>query len=285
MRITTRRATICALGAAILLSAGTGFMRVAVAGEPRQLRIGGTGMALATMRQIAGAFTAGRTDIAIDILPSLGTGGGLAALAAGAIDLALAARALTEAERATGLRDAAYARTPVAFVTHPSNSLAAITTTQIADVLTGTMTTWPDGTPVRLVRREPSDADWKMLRGISPEMDRAVDVALRRPGLLTVATDQDNANLLERLHGSFGAISIGQLRAEDRHLTLFDLDGAPPTIDALISGRYKLARTLWAAWRQPPGPELAAFLTFLQGPQASDILTRLGHVPSVGHAP
>src|SRR5690348_7534409 len=72
--------------------------------EPGRIRIGGTGMALATMRRIADALVAGDPDIAIDILPSLGTGGGVSAAAAGAIDVALSARQLNDAERAKGLQ-------------------------------------------------------------------------------------------------------------------------------------------------------------------------------------
>src|SRR4051794_31449759 len=82
------------------------------AGERVPLRIGGTGMALATMRQIGDACTATQPHPTVQILPSLGTGGGLAAAAAGAIDVALAARGLNDAERTKGLQGFSYARTP-----------------------------------------------------------------------------------------------------------------------------------------------------------------------------
>ena len=75
-------------------------------------------MALATMQQIGQAFVATRPELRVNVLPSLGTAGGLAAVSEGAIDLSLSARTLNAAEDARGLRSLAYARTPVAFVTH-----------------------------------------------------------------------------------------------------------------------------------------------------------------------
>ena len=92
------------------------------------MRIGGTGMALAAMRQIGDAFTATQPHTTVKVLPSLGTGGGLAAVAAGAIDVAVAARGLNDAERAKGLQCFSYAQTPLAFVTHPDVGVAGVTT-------------------------------------------------------------------------------------------------------------------------------------------------------------
>ncbi|WP_338110403.1 substrate-binding domain-containing protein [Rhodovastum atsumiense] len=274
----SRRLAIIAFGVSV------GFIACGCPGgaaEPERLRLGGTGMTLATMRRIAEAFVSTAPGTTVEVLPSLGSAGGIAAVAAGAIDLGLSARALTPAERGKGLRERAYARTPIAFVTHPAKTRCEIGFAQVIGILAGTLTTWPDGTPVRLVRREPSDADWIMLQDLSPDFAAAVAVARQRPGLLTATTDQENADMLERLHGSFGMISIGQLRAENRQLAPFALDGVRPEPEALAGGRYKLARTLRVIWRDLPGRGLSAFLDFLQGPQAHDILTRLGHLSPV----
>jgi phosphate transport system substrate-binding protein len=253
--------------------------RFSLAVEPSQLRIGGTGMALATMRQLGSAFTAMHPDVDVKVLPSLGTGGGLSAVAAGAIELALSARELKDAERAQGLRSLAYARTPIAFVTYPDAGVRDITMAQVAQILLGNVAKWPNGAPLRLIRREPSDADWTMLRAVSPEMAEAVKVALQRPGLLTPATDQDNADALEKVSGGFGAMSLGQVLAERRGVIALTLDGAPPTVEALAAGRYPLSRTLYAVWREPPAKDAALFLSFLSAEPAHEVLTRLGHIP------
>lgn len=277
--IARRRFAATAIAAIAALGASAQRLR---AGTPTPLRIGGTGMALGTMRQIGDAYAATQTGVALQVLPSLGTSGGLAAVAAGAIELGLAARPLNDAELAKGLQGFAYARTPVAFVTHPGTDVSDITMKDVAQILRGRMTTWPSGEAIRLVRREPSDADWTMLRGVSPEMADAVRIALERPGLLTTATDQDNADALERLPGSFGAMSIGQVRAEKRRVVPLILDGVPPMPETLAGGSYRLSRTLHIVWLRELRSDVAPFLAFLRSPTASDRLAQLGHIPLAG---
>ncbi|MEJ0016968.1 MAG: substrate-binding domain-containing protein [Acetobacteraceae bacterium] len=274
--IVRRRAALAALAAGLLIPA-----RRARA-DPMLLRIGGTGMALATMRQIGDLFVATNADVEIRILPSLGTSGGLAAVAAGPIDLALSARDLADADRTKGLQGFAYARTPIAFVTHTDVGMQEISLDGVARILAGQTTAWPNSTPVRLIRREPSDADWTMLRGVSAAMADAVRIALARPGLLTVATDQDNADSIERLPGSFGAMTIGQINAEARRVKPLVLDRVPPTVEALAAGRYPLSRTLTIVWREQHRQHVARFLAALRGPEASALLMRLGHIPLAG---
>lgn len=264
--------------AALAVSMAIASSRHVAAAEPVPLRIGGTGMALAAMRHIADAFTAAQPETTVNVLPSLGSGGGLAAVAAGAVDIAVSARALSDAERAKGLQCFPYLQTPLAFVTHPDVGVSDVTMIEVAAILTGRRLAWPNGTPIRLIRREPSDADWSLLRTLSADMAAAVQAALERPGLLTPATDQENADSLERLPGSFGAMSIGQMHAESRIVTALSLDGEPPTIEAMADKRYRLVRTLFIASRSQPTEEVARFLAFLSSRQTGALLTQLGYV-------
>lgn len=266
------RRAIPALVAAALATPGP-----AARADPVGIRMGGTGMALAAMRRVGDRFTALHPGQALDILPSLGTSGGLRALLARAIDIGLLARPLTAQEAAQGLHARPYARTPIAIVSGPGTAATDITLTLFAAVLRGEVTTWPDGSRLRLVRREASDADWQLLASLSPEMERSVAIAIRRPGLVTVGTDQENAEALQAMAGSIGLVSIGQLRAEALRLRPLALDGVAADIAAVEAGRYTLSRTLHAAWLGDPPPAAAAFLDFLAGDQARAILHGLGY--------
>ena len=274
---TPRRAVLAALAACIAVPATRPL--AAIAAEPTTLRMGGTGMGLGAMRQIGDAYAAARLVSAVEVLPSLGTGGGLSAAAAGVIDVALAARPLKDAEKAQSLEGLAYAQTPIAFVTSPGVVVNTITLAEVAAILTGRLQTWPSGQRIKLVQRDPSDADWQMLRALSPDMAAAVDTALQRVGLLTVLTDQENAGALERLEGAFGAMSIGQMIAERRQVNPLQLEGVPPTIEALAAGQYRLSRTLYAVWRNPQRPEVASFLAYLRSETGRSLLTKLGCIP------
>ncbi|MBX9594088.1 MAG: substrate-binding domain-containing protein [Roseomonas sp.] len=245
--------------------------------EEAVLRAGGTGMALAAMRRVAALYAALHPGRSLELLPSLGTGGGIRALLARAIDLGLLARPLLPEEAARGLRARPYARTPIAIVTGGGTNSAAITLDHFAAILRGDVTTWPEGNRLRLVRREASDSDWQLLAGLSPEMARSVAIALRRPGLVTVGTDQENAEALQAMAGSIGVMSIGQLRAEALRLRPLTLEGAVPDLASVEAGRYPLSRTLHIAWAADPVPGVAPFLDFLAGDAARETLLNLGY--------
>lgn len=71
---------------------------------PTTIRIGGSGDALATMQILGQAFNKTHPNVNVAIVPSLGSGGGIKAVLAGSIDLAISGRALKQAERAQGRR-------------------------------------------------------------------------------------------------------------------------------------------------------------------------------------
>ena len=276
------RRTALAAAAAALLATGRAFPARASGGS---LRIAGTGSAMSTVRALAEAHH--RRDPAaaeLRFLPNLGTSGGIAAVLEGAADIALAARPPTDAERAAGVRDTAYARTPLAFATKAGG--AAARATAMADVVriyAGELAEWPDGAPIRVVRRPPSDsAALTLAAAKAAAMAAALAAAQRRPGLVTAGTDQDNADALETVHGSFGAITLAQFLSEGRRLALFALDGVEPTPHAVAEGRYTLSTTFRFVTRAEAVPAAAAFMGFVAGPEGGAVLAGLGQEPVGG---
>ena len=267
------------VAAAALVAAGRAPSARASKAQP--VRIGGTGGAIGTVRALAEAQR--RRDPAaaeLQLLPNLGTSGGIAAVLEGAADIALAARLPTDAERAAGARHTPYARTPFAFATRAGGAaVRAVALDDVARIYAGELAEWPGGAPIRVVRRPASDSDTLTLEAVSPAMARAVTAAQRRPGLVTAGTDQDNADALEAVHGSFGAITLAQFLSEGRKLALFALDGVEPTPDAVAAGRYPLSKTFCFVTRSEPAPEAAAFMAFVAGPEGGAVLAGLGQEP------
>ncbi|MGK7861273.1 substrate-binding domain-containing protein [Falsiroseomonas sp. E2-1-a4] len=253
--------------------------RHARAADAAPLRLGGTGMGLAITRLLL-HLHGGTEDLPdVMVLPSLGTAGGLAALAAGRIDLAVVSRALNASERAAGLAETPFARTPIAFATRHDTPVEGLTLAEAAAMLSGATPDWPRGGPVRLVRRDRSETDWILAGAASPIVEAALARAHGRPGLALAASDQDNAELLESLPGSFGLTTLGQTRAEHRRLRLLALDGAVPEIAAMRSGQYRLARGLHLAWRRDAPALVAGFAGFLATPRAHQALLDFGFAP------
>ncbi len=241
------------------------------------VRIGGTGCALGGIIAVAQAFEEKNPGIRIKVLTSLGSGGGIKALFAGAVDIALSARPLTEAERTQGAEAIEYARTPLAFVTSKKMANVTLSLDEVAAIYRGDKPRWPDRTPIRIVLRPETDTDTKLLRAMSPAMGEAVLHALRQGGMPVASTDQDNADLLGSIRGSFGACTIAQIESEKRQLKPLMLDGVAPSLANLASGAYPYSKSFFAiAWHASPAA--AHFLQYLQSAEGGALLRRRGHL-------
>lgn len=237
---------------------------------PGELRIGGTGAGLGPLQRLL------ESQPQVRFVPSLGTGGGLKALAAGMIDIALSARALGEAEVAQGLVAREFFRTPMVFAVHAQVPARQVTRGELAALYGGRTPNWSDGVPVRPVLRPQTDSDTRFVQSLGPAMAEAQELAAKRPGVLVAATDSDASEALERVAGSLGVSTLGLLRAEQRRVQVLDLDGVRPGLETLAAGRYPHVKTIWIVTRGSPGNEVQAALAALQSRKSQQTLAALG---------
>ncbi|MBB4305285.1 phosphate transport system substrate-binding protein [Rhodobium orientis] len=258
--------------------AGMASMSTGLAAQTT-LTVGGTGGALGGIQLLARAFEVTHPDVEVDVLPSLGSGGGIKAVLAGAIDLSVSARGLKDKERAAGAIDRPYARTAVILVTGEGTGLKQISGGELADVFVGATETWPNGTPVRLVLRQKSESDIGFLRKFATGMDDAVDAAYVRDGLLIATNDQQNADYLEKLPGSVGVSTEAQILSEARQLRIVGVDGPAPTVADLERGAYPHVKTFRFVTKLGAPEKTTAFIAFVRSPEGREILRNSGHQP------
>jgi phosphate transport system substrate-binding protein len=244
----------------------------AQARQPGEVLIGGTGAGLGPAQKLLEASPKLR------FVPNLGTSGGLKAVAAGAIDLALAARPLSPAEQAQGLVEREFFTTPVVFAVHGEVPLRRATLAELTALYAGRTPQWSNGTPVRLVLRPESDSDSRFLGALSPAMAEALAAARARPGAHVATTDADATEALARIAGSLGVTTLGLVRAEGRGLQVLELDGVKPGADTLLSKRYPHAKTIYWVTRGAPTPEALAAMQACATAKAQQSLTQLGCV-------
>lgn len=251
---------------------------VATAAQAAQdIRIGGTGGALGTMKLLAQAYAKEQPGAAITVLPSMGSGGGIKAVLAGAIQIGLSSRPLSEAEIAAGAVAVEYGRTPFVFATAAANPATGITTRNLVDFYAGTADRWPDGAKLRLVLRPIGDSDSEMIKGISPAMRDAKSAAEQRKGMVFTVTDQDTANAIERIPGAMGPSTLALLISEQRPLKALALDGVVPSAATIANGSYALHKQLLIVTGPKTTPEAQAFVRFVQSAPARAILQQTGH--------
>lgn len=256
-------ATICALAAS-----------TAIADE---IRIGGTGNALGTMRLLGEAFSNKYPNMKVTVLNSIGTSGAIKAVPKGAIDIGLTSRALSDEELKTGVIPTEYARTLTVLAVSTKSKITAITREQIADLYTGKLTTWPDGTLIRPLLRQPGDDNTKQLKALSPAIEKALILADQRSGLPFAVIDQEAADKIESIPGAIGVTTLALIRSEGRSLRPLKLDNAEPTEKNGATGVYPLIKRFFFITQVAPSAAVQKFIAFVNSPAGREILTHTGH--------
>lgn len=261
--------------------AGTVFsLAVATAGSVHadSLRIGGTGVALGGMTLLAEAFEQANQGTDVVVLPSLGSSGGVRALVAGAIDLAVASRPLKPAEEEKGAEATLYATTTMVIATSTMTNAETITLEQLEQMYSGELTHWPSGQPVRVVLRPQTETDTKMLSALSERMSTAIEAAQERPGMLSATNDQENAETLEQVYGSLGVVALGQIATENRQLKTVTLD-APQTATADGAQKGLYSKELFVVQTKTSSDLAKRFVEFIFSKDAQTILSATDHSP------
>jgi phosphate transport system substrate-binding protein len=247
-----------------------------------RLTVGGTGAALAAMRQIGDAFEQAHPEIIVDILPSLGSRGSIKALLAGSIDIALTARPLRESETERGIRGELYARTPVVLATSRYNSVTGLTVQELTEILTGERTTWENGRTIGLVMRPIHSAHNRILMTGYPELETAVEQATQRPGVPIAYTVQEAAEMIEVHPGGLGIADLSVILGENRRLKALALDGVSPTIQSVLDGDYRLVKSFYLVTAEEPGGPVMEFQAFLRSDDALEMLRSTGNLTVEG---
>lgn len=245
--------------------------------QGQEIKIGGTGNALGTMRLLGDAYTKANPGVKITILSSLGSSGAIKAVPKGVIDIGLASRELSDTERAGGSVATEYARSPTVLAVSTRSHVTAITRQQIADIYTGKMGTWPDGSTVRVVLRQPGDDNTRQIRSLSPDIDKAVLVADKRPGLPFAVIDQEAADKTESIPGAIGVTTLGLIKSENRPLRALKLDGVEPSTKNGVSGEYPLTKRFFFITKITPPVNASKFMAFVKSPPGREILGQTGH--------
>lgn len=266
-----RRRSIVLL-AALLLAQG------AAAGE--RVRIGGTGSGVGGMRVLGEAFMQAHPGVTVEVLPALGSPGGIAALLGGHIEIAVSNRRPRDAELAhEALVAFEYARTPFVVVVARRSGIASLGMAELAAIYREPAATFADGTRARPVLRPSDDADNELLRSFSPEVARGLDAALQRRGMLGASTDSEAADIAERTPGALAVSTLALVESEKRALTPLVIEGRVPSVENLANGSYPWFKPLYAVLRPGADPATRRFVEFMRSPEGRAVLRAHGHAP------
>ena len=244
------------------------------------LKIGGTGAALGTMRILADEFVRLRPDISVNIPDSLGSGGGIKAVLAGALDIGLSSRQLKPKERDAGARVTHYATTPFVLVTRVSESNPAhdLSSQELVKAFSGDAVHWKNGTPIRIILRNERDSSTRILIASFDGMGAALARARAIPGIPVAFTEQDNMDLAETLPGALTTGSLTAILAENRRLAPIAIDGVAPTLENLATGAYKISKYFYLVTGPETSETALEFIRFIRSAEGATILRTTGNL-------
>jgi phosphate transport system substrate-binding protein len=261
-------------------SAAAGLLSAPATRAQTEIRLGGSGSALGTMQWIGAAFMEEHPALRVTVAPAVGSPGGVNALAAGRLEVALSTRE-TDAHAPPASRHLVqeYARTPLAIVVHKNAGISALSSAELA-ALYEPGATFANGQRARPVIRPEHSTEARILRSISPSLAAALDAAASRRGMLEAATDSEAADMVQQTPGAFAAITLAQMTSERRPFTALALDGREPSLEAMAKGSYPYFKRQFAIVARVPSDPVALFLAFLRGPKAHAILRANGSLPA-----
>lgn len=197
--------------------------------------VAGNGAAAALVRAWARAH-----DVPVWVPESIGSRGGYAALNDGVARVALAARP-PNADEAHGLSWSAFARCPLVVVVAATNPVPRLGTPDLVALVAGDVDTWPDGTPVVPLLREPGDTGEATVVEATPELGPALRSARASARWPVARSDDDTAALVAQIPGAIAFVDPPLLHS-GHHVV--PVDGLRPGDSA-----WPWWRTFIVAWR------------------------------------
>lgn len=257
-----------------------GLALVGPAGAGETVRISGTGSGVGGMRLLAEAFMNAHPGEKVEVLAALGSSGGLTALLAGKLDLAVTNRLPNAKELAedAALKATEYAHTPFVIAVHRDLGVKALSTTALAALYAEGAAAFPNGKRARPVMRLNESTDTNLLKSFAPEVAAAVDQALTRRGMLSASTDSEAADLVEKVPGAFAVSTLAQIESERRPLLAVAIDGKVPTTANLAAGSYPYFKPLYLVSGAKAHATVRQFLAFVGSPAARKLLGAHGHL-------
>ncbi|MBF0191418.1 MAG: substrate-binding domain-containing protein [Magnetococcales bacterium] len=241
------------------------------------LKVGGTGSSAPIVSRLFHAFSKQAPGVSLDqVSPPLGSGGAMKALAKGNLDLVFSGRLPRPDEQTRIGRFFELAATPFVFVSAGGQKKNGFTRDELATVLEGNRKTWDDGAPIRLVLRASFESDTLVMKSMSPAMDKAVDAAAQRPGMVIGQDDLDTLTLLKQTPGSLGPTTLAMV-AEP--LNVFAIDGVMPSVAAIRDGSYAWRKVITVVLPVQTRPVVERFVAFLRSEEARTVLLSHHYLP------
>lgn len=210
-----------------------------------------------------------------------GSGNGIKALIDGTTDIADSSRFIKDKEVQLAISRGIY---PVPFriaydciipVVHPSNTIEAITTTQLKSIYKGQISNWRElGGPdikIVVVSRDTSSGTYEVWEEKIMEKERVY------PGALLQASNGAVAQTVAKNKNAIGYIGIGYV---NKDLKPLPVDGIMGSQETTLDGTYPISRPLFMFTPGWPKEDVIKFINYVLIPdKGQQLVKEAGFVP------
>lgn len=246
----------------------------AFSGKTGIIRIAGGTAHIPVMKEAAKQIMKNAPGVKISIAGG-GSGVGIKKVGEGLVAIGNSGRKPTNREiKDYGLVLHKWAVDGVGVVVHPDNSVADLSTETLQKIFSGAIKNWkaaggPD-LPITLYTRDAASGTRSVFWKKALKKGAISDTANFIPsnGAMKTAIAKDK--------GAIGYVSVGHM---DSTIKGVAINGVAPTLEAVKSGAYPVARGLFSNTKGEPEPLVAAFLDFLYTKEGQKIIQSKGFIP------
>ncbi|MDH3976010.1 MAG: substrate-binding domain-containing protein [Deltaproteobacteria bacterium] len=244
----------------------------------RKLVIAGTGDSQLLLRTLAKAFEKKYKKVKVDVPDSIGSSGGIRAVAEGAADLGRVAREIKEIEKKYKLNYMLFARSPVVFAVNPSvRGVDNVSRSNILKIMKGEISSWTelggDEYKIYIVQREFGDSSRTAIGNIIPELKEMKEMVGK-----TFFSTPDTVAALSRYQYTLGYTSLSAIKGTD--LIILKVDGIYPSAENIINDSYPYVVPLGFVWQGKLKGLKKKFINFVKSKEGKRIITEFGAVPT-----
>ncbi len=204
-----------------------------------------------------------------------GSENAIEAVAAGAADLAISTRPLTEEEKHKGLRDSLLAYDAIAVIVHESNPVEKITLKQLQKILRRKIKNWkklggPDA-PIHVVLPDTSSGMRRVF------LERVLEKHRMKVEPVEGLSTYGAVALVQKDSLAIGICSMSQ--AKFPYIKALSVNGAEANRATLADGSYPLRVPVLLITRGQPSDRAQTFLAFMKQSRIHQMLSELFYVP------
>ena len=238
--------------------------------------IAGSGSNIAVTRKLVDEFQKTQ-KIKINLPDSIGSGGGIAGVLQGKVDLALTSRPLTDSEKAKGLIEKPYALSGLAIAVGadvPDNNL---TYDELISIYQGSKKTWSNGQPIIVFLMYEKDSTNEVLIEKIPGFKEVLADLLKNNRWQVFYSQQSQEQAIVQTPHSIGVVTMPAFL--DSKLKMLTVNGVTASPDNIKNDGYKLYKTLNYVYKEPLSMEMKKFIDLTFSKQGKQIITDMACIP------